>query len=324
MIVLNTILPSAIAIATIFLFGCVGEILMEKSGHLNLGLPGVMCFGAYGGSLGVSLFMQNYASDYTKAPYLPLILVAISMSIVFSLIAGLIYALLTVTLKCNQNVTGLAMTTFGAGFAEYFMSIIDKKSFAAASAIIKRTLPFGKTTGTFGLIFFDQTFLVYFAILLAIIVFLILKKTRIGLSLRAVGENPSTADAAGINVNKYKYMAILTGSSVAGLGGLYYVMDSVGGSWNNSSTIQGFGWLALALVIFAVWNPVIAIFGSIFFGFLYIMPNYITGLSMVYLKILKTIPYLVTILVLIFTSIFGKKNVQPPQSLGLSYFREER
>lgn len=324
MIVLNTILPSAIAIATIFLFGCIGEILMEKSGHLNLGLPGVMCFGAYGGSLGVALFMQNYASDYTKAPYLPLILVAILMSIAFSLIAGLIYAVLTVTLRCNQNVTGLALTTFGAGFAEYFMSIIDKKSFAAASTIIKSTMPIGTKTGTFGLIFFNQTFLVYFAILLAVIAFLVLKKTRVGLSLRAVGENPSTADAAGINVTAYKYSAILIGSSVAGLGGLYYVMDSVGGSWNNSSTIQGFGWLALALVIFAVWNPAIAILGSILFGFLYIMPNYVTGLSMVYLKILKTVPYLVTILVLIFTSIFGKKNVQPPSSLGLSYFREER
>lgn len=324
MIVLNTILPSAIAIATIFLFGCIGEILMEKSGHLNLGLPGVMCFGAYGGSLGVALFMQNYASDYTKAPYLPLILVAILMSIVFSLIAGLIYAVLTVSLRCNQNVTGLALTTFGAGFAEYFMSIIDKKSFAAASTIIKSTMPIGTKTGTFGLIFFNQTFLVYFAILLAVIAFLVLKKTRVGLSLRAVGENPSTADAAGINVTGYKYSAILIGSSVAGLGGLYYVMDSVGGSWNNSSTIQGFGWLALALVIFAVWNPAIAILGSILFGFLYIMPNYVTGLSMVYMKILKTVPYLVTILVLIFTSIFGKKNVQPPSSLGLSYFREER
>lgn len=324
MIVLNTILPSAIAIATIFLFGCIGEILMEKSGHLNLGLPGVMCFGAYGGSLGVALFMQNYASDYTKAPYLPLILVAILMSIAFSLIAGLIYAVLTVSLRCNQNVTGLALTTFGAGFAEYFMSIIDKKSFAAASTIIKSTMPIGTKTGTFGLIFFNQTFLVYFAILLAVIAFLVLKKTRVGLSLRAVGENPSTADAAGINVTGYKYSAILIGSSVAGLGGLYYVMDSVGGSWNNSSTIQGFGWLALALVIFAVWNPAIAILGSILFGFLYIMPNYVTGLSMVYMKILKTVPYLVTILVLIFTSIFGKKNVQPPSSLGLSYFREER
>lgn len=324
MIVLNTILPSAIAIATIFLFGCIGEILMEKSGHLNLGLPGVMCFGAYGGSLGVALFMQNYASDYTKAPYLPLILVAILMSIAFSLIAGLIYAVLTVSLRCNQNVTGLALTTFGAGFAEYFMSIIDKTSFAAASTIIKSTMPIGTKTGTFGLIFFNQTFLVYFAILLAVIAFLVLKKTRVGLSLRAVGENPSTADAAGINVTGYKYSAILIGSSVAGLGGLYYVMDSVGGSWNNSSTIQGFGWLALALVIFAVWNPAIAILGSILFGFLYIMPNYVTGLSMVYMKILKTVPYLVTILVLIFTSIFGKKNVQPPSSLGLSYFREER
>lgn len=322
--ILLTIIPSAIAIATIFLFGCVGETVMEKAGHLNLGIPGVMCFGCFGGCLGVSWMMSAYSNNPEATPYFLLMLVAILTSIAFSMIAGLIYALLTVTLKCNQNVTGLALTTFGAGFADYFMNVISKNNFAVASKIIKSKLPFGTTTGGFGLLFFNYSFLVYFGIIVAVITFFVLRKTGIGLSLRAVGENPGTADAAGINVTKYKYFSILGGSAIAGLGGLYYVMDSIGGSWSNSMTLQAFGWLSIALVIFSIWNPLIAILGSFLFGLLYILPNFITGISSFQSKLLDIIPYAVTVIVLIFTSIFGKKNVQPPEALGLAYFREER
>lgn len=321
--ILTTIIPSAIAIAIIFLLGCTGETIMEKAGHLNLGIPGVMCIGAYGGCLGVSLVMNMYSSNPSSANYFLLLLVTILMSIVFSLFAGLIYALLTVTLKCNQNVTGLALTTFGAGFADYFISLLPKDNFAAAGRIIKSTLPFASNLGVVGKLLFNYTFLVYFAIIIAIVVWVVLKKTRVGLSLRAVGESPATADAAGINVTKYKYGAILIGSSIAGLGGMYYVVDYITGSWSNSSTLQGLGWLAVALVIFSIWNPLIAIFGSILFGFLYILPNYVNA-SVFQGKLLDLIPYLVTILVLIITSIFGKKSVQPPSNLGNSYFREDR
>ena len=318
-----TILSSAIAIAAIFLYGCTGETIMEKCGHLNLGIPGVMCLGAFGGSYGVSLVMKMYASNPDNASYLLLIIVSILMSMVFSLLGGFIYSILTVTLKCNQNVTGLALTIFGAGFADYFMTLIDTRYFAGASRIIKASLPFASNLGGFGEIFLGQSLLVYIAIIVAIITFLILKKTRIGLNLRAIGENPATADAAGINVTKYKYGSILTGSIIAGLGGLYYIMDHNRGSWNNSATLQTFGWLAIALVIFSVWNPLIAIVGSILFGFLFILPNYINA-SIFQGKLLDLIPYVVTIVVLIITSVFGKKSVQPPSFLGNSYFREDR
>lgn len=323
MIVLNTILPSAIAIAAIFLYGCTGETIMEKCGHLNLGIPGVMCLGAFGGSFGASLVMNMYSSNPESANYFLLIVVSLLMSTIFSLLGGLIYALLTVTLKCNQNVTGLALTTFGAGFADYFMTLVNKNYFAAAARIIKSTLPFASNLGVFGKIFLDQSLLVYLAIIIAIVSWLVLKKTRIGLNIRAIGENPATADAAGINVSKYKYGSILVGSVISGFGGLYYIMDHNGGSWNNSATIQTFGWLAIALVIFSIWNPLIAIFGSILFGFLYILPNYISA-SVFEGKLLDLIPYFVTIIVLILTSVFGKKSVQPPSFLGNSYFREDR
>ena len=141
--------------------------------------------------------------------------------------------------------------------------------------------------------------------------------------MRAVGENPATADAAGINVTKYKYIATIVGGAIAGLGGLYFILDYTGGSWTNG----GFGdrgWLAIALVIFALWKPNLGIIGSFVFGGLYIAYSYISGLSRSAVAIFNMLPYLVTIFVLILTSIRNKKENQPPQSLGQAYFREER
>ena len=200
----NAILPSAIAIAIVFLYGCIGEILMEKVGHLNLGIPGIMCMGTVGGCLGVSLYMSNFTNNPLDANWFLLVLISSILSFLFAAIGGLIYAFITVSLKCNQNVTGLALTIFGAGFADYFMNTFDKTYFSYASKIIRYHLPFGDNLGTFGNIFINHGIFVYLAIVLAIVASIVLKKTKVGLSLRAIGENPATADAAGINVNKYK------------------------------------------------------------------------------------------------------------------------
>ena len=148
-------------------------------------------------------------------------------------------------------------------------------------------------------------------------------KTRAGLNLRAIGENPGTADAAGINVIKYKYLSTCIGAGLAGLGGLYFVMEYSGGTW----TDNGFGdrgWLAVALVIFALWKPLNAIWGAFLFGALYILYLYIPGLGRSMQEVFKALPYVVTIIVLVFTSFRKKKEHQPPAALGLPYFREER
>ena len=187
----------------------------------------------------------------------------------------------------------------------------------------KTTLPFADNLGAVGTIFFSYGFLTYVAIIVAFIAAWFLKRTRAGLHLRAVGENPATADAAGINVTKYKYLATVIGGAIAGLGGLYFIMDYTGGSWTNG----GFGdrgWLAIALVIFALWKPNVGILGSFVFGGLYIAYSYISGLSRSAVAIFNMLPYVVTIVVLILTSIRSKKENQPPASLGLAYFREER
>lgn len=309
------------------LFGSTGEILTEKSGNLNLGTAGVMYVGGITGVIGAFIYEQNATQMNTFLT----ILIPILSSILGSLVMGLIYSFLTVTLRANQNVTGLALTTFGVGFGNFFggslikltNSDVPSVTLTATSLAFKKSLPFASKLGRFGEIFLSYSFLAYVAIAIAIIVSFYFNRTRSGLNLRAVGENPATADAAGINVGKYKYISICLGSIIAGFGGLYYVMDYACGVWSNNA-FGDRGWLAIALVIFAIWRPNLSIIGSILFGGLFIVHNYIPNLSMSDQELFKMTPYLVTIIVLIVISMLKKREFQPPQSLGLSYFREDR
>ena len=309
------------------LFGSTGEILTEKSGNLNLGTAGVMYVGGITGVIGAFLYEQNATQMNTFLT----ILIPILSSILGSLVMGLIYSFLTVTLRANQNVTGLALTTFGVGFGNFFggslikltNSDVPSVTLTATSLAFKKALPFASKLGWFGEIFLTYSFLAYVAIAIALIVSFYFNRTRSGLNLRAVGENPATADAAGINVGKYKYISICLGSIIAGFGGLYYVMDYACGVWSNNA-FGDRGWLAIALVIFAIWRPNLSIIGSILFGGLFIVHNYIPNLSMSDQELFKMTPYLVTIIVLIVISMLKKREFQPPQSLGLSYFREDR
>jgi simple sugar transport system permease protein len=246
---------------------------------------------------------------------------------------GLLYCFLTVTLRSNQNVTGLAMTTFGVGFGNFFGGSLIKLSNSSMTSVVlsrtslvyKTTLPFADSLGWFGRMFLSYSFLAYVAILAALISSYVLKKTRTGLQLRAVGESPATADAAGINITKYKYAATCIGCMIAGLGGLYYVMDYACGVWSNDA-FGDRGWLAIALVIFAIWRPGTGIWSSFLFGGLYILYLYLpTTMEHMELKELyKMIPYVMTVVVLILTSMRNRRENQPPASLGLAYFREER
>lgn len=309
------------------LFGSTGEILTEKSGNLNLGTAGVMYVGGITGVIGAFLYEQNAAQMSTFLT----ILIPILSSMFGSLVMGLIYSFLTVTLRANQNVTGLALTTFGVGFGNFFggslikltNSDVPSVTLTATSLAFKKSLPFADKLGWFGDIFLSYSFLAYVAIAIALIVSFYFSRTRSGLNLRAVGENPATADAAGINVSKYKYISICLGSIIAGFGGLYYVMDYACGVWSNNA-FGDRGWLAIALVIFAIWRPNLSIIGSILFGGLFIVHNYIPNLSMSDQELFKMTPYLVTIIVLVVISMLRKREFQPPQSLGLSYFREDR
>ncbi len=317
------------------LYGSTGEIITEKSGHLNLGIPGIMYVGAISGVIGAFMYENAYTGRPEEMNALIAVLIPFLACLLGSLLMGLIYSFLTVTLRANQNVTGLALTTFGVGVGNFFGGSLikltgsDLPSIALnqTSSFFRKTLPFADDLGWFGQVFLSYSFLAYLAVIIALIAAFVLNRTRVGLHLRAVGENPATADAAGINVNRYKYVATALGSMIAGLGGLYYVMDYANGVWSNDA-FGDRGWLAIALVIFAVWKPGVGILGSFLFGGLYIVHNYLHNfgldISMSTQEIFKMLPYVVTILVLVITSMRKKREYQPPAGLGRSYFREER
>ena len=323
---LVTFLMAAIMQGTPLLYGATGEIITEKSGNLNLGIPGIMYIGAISGVIG-GFFYQSAGN---VIPVLA-ILIPLLSSLIGSLLASLIYCFLTVTLRANQNVTGLALTTFGIGVGNFFGGSLIKISKSEIPFLSLRDISVVFKAGIiksdsvdpkFIDIFLSYGFMVYLAIIIAIVASYVLKYTKVGLQLRAVGESPATADAAGINVTKYKYFATCIGGMIAGLGGLYFILDYSGGIWSNN----GFGdrgWLAIAIVIFATWKPQLAIPASYLFGGLYMLFNYISS-SMKMLPLIQMLPYVVTILVLIFVSIRKVRENQPPASLGLSYFREER
>lgn len=316
MMLLDYILTS-VALGMTFLLGCTGEILTEKAGHLNLGIPGIMCIGGASGCLALKLCYG--------LPGVLVVPIAIIASLLGGAIMGAIYSFLTVTLKANQNVTGLAMTTFGVGVTKYIMSGMAINSMRSYLYALKHfRAPF--STNSTGLKYWGV--MMYLAIGIAIAASYVLTRTRVGLHLRAVGENPATADAVGINVTAYKYGATCIGSGIAALGGLYYIMDYMG-SVEAYKTIEALGWLSVALVIFTLWRPHISIIGSIIFGMLYLAGTRIPtllgiNLGMSATPLLQMLPYLVTIIVLVITSVGKKRENQPPASLGLPYFREER
>jgi len=327
---LVSFIPRAVVQGIPLLLGSTGEILTEKSGNLNLGIPGIMYVGGICGVIGSFMYEQSLPSADAINGFLA-VMIPLLCCLLGSLLMGLLYCFLTVTLRANQNVTGLAMTTFGVGVGNFFGGSLIKLSgsevpsiaLSSTSYYFHRPL-FADNFGWFGDIFLSYGFMVYLAVIIALTCAYVLRRTRVGLHLRAVGENPNTADAASINVARYKYIATCVGSMIAGLGGLYYVMDYASGVWSNNA-FGDRGWLAIALVIFTIWRSNIAVLASILFGGLYILHMYIpTGSNPAMKELYKMLPYVVTIVVLCFTSLRRKREDQPPQHLGLPYFREER
>lgn len=322
-----SLIQAAVVFGTVILFGAVGEILAEKSGNLNLGVPGIMYLGGIAGLIASFVYEGNAANPN------PGVSIAITLLATFvaAMLGGLIYAVLTITLRANQNVTGLTLTIFGGGIANLFGGTLNKMaggvgqiSVAMTSGAFRTTIPALAGLGAVGKIFFSYGFMAYLAVILAFIVSWVINRTSVGLNLRAVGENPATADAAGINVTRYKYLATCIGAGISGLGGLYYTMDYIKGTWSTDGSIEKLGWLAVALVIFATWKPRRSIWGAYLFGALFWLFFYIPGLNRSSQEIFKMLPYLVTLLVLIMVALRKKREDQPPRSLGVAYFREER
>lgn len=306
--ILITTLAAAVTAGTPLLYASLGEILCEKSGNLNLGVEGMMLMGAVCGFK---------AAVATSNPWIGF-LVAMIAAGAFSLI----HAFLTITLKASQVVSGLALTIFGTGMS----SFIGKSMIGIPAAVKfdKFPIPGLVKIPVVGEILFHQDMLVYISYALALAVWVYLYKTNMGLKLTAVGENPAAADSVGIDVIRVQYIHVVMGGILAGAGGAYLSL-AYAPAWLENMT-AGRGWIAVALVIFALWDPRKAIVGSYIFGGLDILGFRAQTLGIsISPFIMKMIPYLFTILVLIFISAKkGKNNTAGPKALGVAYFREER
>lgn len=320
------LLVAAVAYGTPLLFGTLGEILTEKSGNLNLGVEGIMFMGGAFGLGGV-----YYCEKLLGAPSAVVaILVALLAAFLSGALASLIFSFLTITLRTNQNVTGLALAIFGTGVGQFAGEMMRIR--AGGYVTISNSLKGVFTASPFpqflrdipyvGSALFGHSHFFYLGILLAIVMHLFLKKSRKGLYLRAVGENPGTADSAGISVTRYKYLATVIGGGISAVGGVIYITTTAGCTWNNEG-LSGVGWLAVALVIFCLWRPLSAIWGSVLFGALMILYMRLQ-ISFIPTELYKILPYVVTVVVLIITSLRNNKEKQPPEGLGLAYFREDR
>lgn len=311
-------LVAAVLAGTPLLFGTVGEIINEKAGHLNLGVEGMMAIGACAG------FMAGYRSDS--------LIIAVIAAFLAGAAGALIYALLTVTFMADQNVTGLTLTIFGCGISnfigEYNISRSETGNLKLpehiTSQIRNLDIPVLSDIPVVGKLLFSYNIFVYFGVVIAIIVFIYLNKTKSGLNLRTIGENPAAADAVGIHVARNKYTSLLIGGGICGIGGAYCSMIICGGVWISDS-VNGLGWISVALVIFAAWSPLKAIGGSLVFGAFsvlkYYMPKSIITLPNAFYDML---PFLITALILVITSVRKNKGRAQPASCGINYFREER
>ncbi|MBQ6671909.1 MAG: ABC transporter permease, partial [Spirochaetales bacterium] len=320
---LIALIAAAGTYATVLMFGTMGEIITEKSGNLNLGVEGIMYMGGILGLVAANRYEALVGAE--AASGFVAIIVAILGAFAAGAVAGLIFSFITVTLRANQNVTGLAMATFGTGIAKFVGEVMRNKlgGYVSVSNHLKEVFSlkfmpsFLKNIPVIGPILFNQVHFFYLGIALAIGIHLFLTRTRKGLYLRAVGESPVTADAAGINITRYKYLATMIGGGISAVGGMVFTMTTAGCVWIEAS-LSGVGWLSVALVIFCTWKPLHSLWGSLLFGALMIMYLWII-VPGIPTELYKILPYFVTLVVLIISSIRNNREKQPPASLGLNY-----
>lgn len=325
--IVSTFLHNIVVYNVPLLYGTVGEILVEKSGSLNLGVEGIMAVGAIFG----------YVAGCTANS----LVVGILIAFLAAALCGLLFAVLTVSLQANQNITGLTLTTFGLGV--YFFVGNGLKAVkwpamndypAIKSGFADLPIPLLSDLPVVGPALFSHNALVYLGVVIALAMWWYLTRTRHGLRLRSVGENPGAADSVGINVLRYKYLHIMIGCGIMGIGG-YYMGLNMNGSFSSSCWINGYGWIAVALVIFANWSPALAILGTFVFGFFNTLrvsgsslamafPGPLGWLASVPTQLYQALPFIITAIVLIASSVRQRKGSGQPAALGLNYFREER
>jgi ABC-type uncharacterized transport system permease subunit len=321
---LVVVLAQAVLYGTPLLYAALGELLAERSGVLNLGVEGMMLFGAAVG---------YWATQRVHGPEASVLLLAVGAAAVSGAALAAIHAFLTITLRANQIVSGLALTIFagGLGLSAYFGSELHLADLPATHQFGEINVFGLKDLWVFGPVLFNQSALVYASWALTVLVALYLSRTRWGLNVRAVGESPASADAMGINVTLYRYVHVLVGGALAGVGGACYSL-SITAEWvSGDSLVNGAGWIAIALVIFAFWRAELCLVGAYLFGALSALPFALQAHDAKLFhwtqnpELLQSLPYVMTIVALVLVSTaFAKRRLGAPASLGVPYAREER
>ena len=310
-----SMLTVAIAAGTSLIYATIGEIVTERAGILNLGLEGILIMGA------VSGFAAAYHTES--------LLAGVVVAMITGGLLATIHAFLTISLRAEQVVSGLALTLFGIGLSSFLGQRLGPGGKPLVGEVGPRfsriAIPVLSDLPLLGNAFFNQDILVYLMYILVPVATYYIYKTRPGLHLRAVGENPATADAMGVSVSRTRYVYTIMGGMLIGLGGAHLSLAYTPG-WTENLT-GGRGWIAIALVIFSVWDPRRAVIGALLFGgvnaFQFRLQAAGTTIPAAFLGML---PYLLTILVLVIVTWWEtiSKRIGAPAALGVPYVREER
>ncbi len=306
--ILVTLSASAVRSGTILLFPTLGEIITERSGVINLGIEGMMIIGALFGFI---------TGNLTHSPYIGFLVGMLAGGL-----TSLIHAFISITLRGNQIVSGLALTIFGLGLTNFFgQDWINKKFTIPVSSI---AIPGLSKIPVIGPVLFNQDIFVYFSYILVVFMWFVLFKTRTGIHLRALGENAQAAGAMGVEVNKSRYWWTFFGGLMAGAGGAYLTLVYAP-FWLDGIT-AGRGWIAVALVIFAMWNPLYAVIGAYLFGGIDSVQFQLQASgTTIPSSLLNMQPYLMTFIVVIAaTIVLRKRHIGTPRELGIPYSREEK
>lgn len=313
--VVVSILSIAIVAGTSLVYATIGEIFTERSGVLNLGVEGMMIMGA------VIAFAAAYHTDNAWA--------GIVAAAIVGGVMALIHAFLTISLRAEQVVSGLALTLLGTGLASFLGEKLGPEGGPLVGLVGPRfqevAIPLLSSIPIIGPAIFNQDILVYLMYVLVAISIWYLYKTRSGLYLRAVGESPQTADAMGIDVFEVRYLYTIVGGMLVGIGGAHLSLAYTPG-WTENLT-GGRGWIVIALVIFATWDPLRAVFGALLFGGINAIQFRLQASgTTIPANLLNMLPYILTVVVLVLVTMTEsfRKRVGAPAALGLPYNREER
>lgn len=312
---LTSILTIAIVAGVSLVYATIGEIFTERAGILNLGVEGMMIMGA------VTAFAAAFHAESAWIGVLMALLVGGTMA--------LIHAFLTIHLRADQVVSGLALTLFGSGLASFLGQRLGPGGTPLVGLIGPRfrpvSIPLLSDIPVIGSMLFNQDLLVYVMYFFVPLSWFFLYKTRAGLHLRAVGESPQTADALGVSVVRLRYLYTVVGGMLVGLGGAHLSLAYTPG-WTENLT-GGRGWIAIALVIFATWDPARAVVGALLFGGVNAIQFRLQASgTTIPSSLLNMLPYILTVVVLVLITWFEsfRKRVGAPAALGLPYVREER